>query len=148
MSLGSRIKYFRKLRSLTQKDLGIKLGFSDRTAGVRIAQYETDSKVPRESVINQIAEVLHVSTNALTAPDMDSMDGIYHTLFLLEDLAGFRINKNSKELCINLDDGSNVYSELLAFFSEWHEMAKKYRNGEISREEYDQWRYLYQGGEN
>lgn len=25
----------------------------------------------------------------------------------------------------------------------WEEMAQKYRNGEISREEYDQWRYRY-----
>ena len=25
----------------------------------------------------------------------------------------------------------------------WEEMTHKYRNGEISREEYDQWRYGY-----
>lgn len=25
----------------------------------------------------------------------------------------------------------------------WEKMAQKYRNGEISREEYDQWRYRY-----
>lgn len=143
MSLGSRIKYFRKLRGLTQKELGIKLGFSDRTASVRIAQYESDSKEPRDNVIDQIASILDVSPYALTAPDADSIDGISHTLFLLEDLVGFRIGKNGKKFCIRLNHENELYLELLSFFSVWYDMAEKYRHGEISREEYDQWRYMY-----
>ncbi len=151
MSLGSRIKYFRNLRGMTQNGLGLKMGFSKNTASVRIAQYESDSKEPRENVITQLAEILDVSPKALTAPDTDSIDSICHTLFLLEDLAGFRINKNDKDFYITLSDGSKAYSDLLSFFSAWYDMAARYHSGEITLEEYDQWRYMYpetqRGGE-
>jgi len=32
---------------------------------------------------------------------------------------------------------------LLKRFTAWHKEAEKYRNGEISKEEYDRWRYTY-----
>ena len=34
-------------------------------------------------------------------------------------------------------------AKMTGLLEPWEEMAQKYRNGEISREEYDQWRYRY-----
>ena len=42
MAIGERIRFFRNLRGMTQKYLGIKLGFSERTADIRMAQYEAE----------------------------------------------------------------------------------------------------------
>ena len=35
------------------------------------------------------------------------------------------------------------YIPLLERFTAWQKEAEKYRNGEISKEEYDRWRYTY-----
>ena len=46
-SIGAKIKKIREYRGLTQKILGIRCGFSDATADVRIGQYEKNKKTPR-----------------------------------------------------------------------------------------------------
>ncbi len=56
MSIGSKIRLLRMKKGITQKELGMKLGFTESTAEVRIAQYETDSRIPREDLLNRIAD--------------------------------------------------------------------------------------------
>ena len=85
-----------------------------------------------------------ISTSALTVPDIDSYNGLMHTLFALEDLYGFRIDTLSDEICIRLDKGMGTnYITMLEMFSAWQEQSEKLKNGEITKEEYDQWRYNY-----
>ena len=38
--------------------------------------------------------------------------------------------------------GTN-YITMFEMFSAWKEQAEKYKNGEITKEEYDHWRYNY-----
>ena len=38
--------------------------------------------------------------------------------------------------------GTN-YITMFEMFSAWKEQAEKYKNGEITKEEYDRWRYNY-----
>jgi hypothetical protein len=88
--------------------------------------------------------VFDISTSALTVPDIDSYNGLMHTLFTLEDLYGFRIDKLDDELCIRLDKGMGTnYLTMFDMFSAWQEQAEKLKNGEITKEEYDNWRYNY-----
>ena len=46
MAIGERIHFFRLLRGMTQKYLGTAVGFPERSADVRLAQYETGSRKP------------------------------------------------------------------------------------------------------
>ena len=46
MAIGERIHFFRILRGMTQKYLGMALGFPEKSADVRLAQYETGSRTP------------------------------------------------------------------------------------------------------
>lgn len=39
-SIGQRLKFVRRFRRLTQKELGLLMGYSEKTADVRIVQYE------------------------------------------------------------------------------------------------------------
>ena len=66
---------------MTQKYLGLLLGFPDNSADVRLAQYESEDRTPKADLTAQLAEVLDISPKAITGPDMDSMDGLMHTLF-------------------------------------------------------------------
>ena len=62
-----------------------------------MAQYESGTRTPKADVTNELAKVLEVSPLALTVPDIDSYDGIMHTLFTMEDLYGLRIDTLSDE---------------------------------------------------
>ena len=67
-----------------------------------------------------------------------------HTLFALEDIYGFKIDKLDGEVCIRLDKNRGSMSvSMFEDLSAWQKEAEKYRNGEISKEEYDAWRYNY-----
>ena len=140
MAINERIRFFRKLKGITQKKLGCYVGFSEKTADIRIAQYETEARIPKEDLIKKIATALDVSPNALNVPNIDTNIGVIHTLFALEDLYGFdiAIGKQAFNPLIN----SNATS-ILPLLKKWYEMAEKYRNGEITKEEYDNWRYNF-----
>ena len=144
MAIGERIRFFRNLKGMTQKFLGVKIGFPEKAADVRLAQYETGSRTPKPELTNALANALGVSAMALNIPDIDSEVGLMHTLFALEDIYGFKIDKLNGEVCIKLDkDKGTSYISLLERFTAWQKEAEKYRNGEISKEEYDRWRYTY-----
>ena len=144
MAIGERIRFFRNLRGMTQKYLGQAVGFSEKTADIRMAQYESGSRTPKAELTENLAGALGVSPLALSVPDIDSYLGLMHTLFALEDIYGMKIDKLNDEVCIRLDKNRGTsYISLLERFTAWQKEAEKYRNGEISKEEYDHWRYTY-----
>ncbi|MEA4852871.1 MAG: helix-turn-helix transcriptional regulator [Christensenella sp.] len=144
MAIGERIKFIRNLRGMTQKYLGQAIGFDKRTADVRIAQYESGTRTPKENITKALAEVLNVVPPALEVPNIDSYIGLAHTLFALEDMYGIHIDKREDEVCLTLDkDNRTSYRTLFDFFSAWQKEAEKLKTGGISREEYDAWRYTY-----
>jgi len=148
MAIGERIKFIRNLRGLTQKALGLAIGFDDNTADVRIAQYESGTRSPKEKYTVEIANALNVSPKALDLPDIDSDIGLAHTLFALEDLYGIQIHKLDGEVCLRLDKSrGDTYLGLFELFDLWSKKAENLKNSEITKEEYDQWRYTYPEGD-
>ena len=144
MAIGERIRFIRNLRGMTLKMLGKSVGFDDNTADVRMAQYEKGTRTPKADLTAKIAETLEVAPEALAVPNIENYVGVMHTLFTLEDLYGIRIDKLSDEVCIRLDrDNGTEYLTMLEMFNDWQSHAEKYRSGEISKEEYDNWRYNY-----
>ena len=144
MAIGERIHFFRNLRGMTQKYLGQAVDFLEKTADVRMAQYESGTRTPKADLTKNLANVLDVSPHALDIPDIDSNIGLMHTLFTLEDLRGLRVTEVDGEVCIKLDKSNGkTYQEMSQMLSAWLEQAKKLESGEITKEEYDQWRYRY-----
>ena len=72
MAIGERIHFFRSLRGLTQKHLGTLLGFPEKSADIRVAQYEMGDRTPRSDLTKTLSDVLDVSPLALDVPDIDS----------------------------------------------------------------------------
>ena len=144
MAIGERIRYFRNLRGMTQKWLGMAIGFDEKTADVRMAQYESGTRTPKENYVTDIANALDVSPRALAIPDIESFTGLAHTLFALEDLYGIHIGEIDGEVCLRLDKSRGMtYLSMFDMFSAWKQEAEKLRNGDIIKEEYDAWRYNY-----
>ena len=76
MAIGERIHFFRTLRGMTQKYLGMALGFPEKSADVRLAQYENGSRTPKADLTAALAQILEVSPHALAVPDIDSYVGL------------------------------------------------------------------------
>lgn len=120
------------------------VGFPERSADVRLAQYETGSHKPKAELTAALTQALDVAPQALDIPDIDSQIGLMHTLFALEDIYGLTISETDGEVCLKISkDKGKAAEELLQMLTAWQEQAAKLTTEEISREEYDQWRYNY-----
>lgn len=111
---------------------------------MRLAQYETGSRKPKAELTAALTQALDVAPQALDIPDIDSQIGLIHTLFALEDIYGLTISETDGEVCLKISkDKGKAAEELLQMLTAWQEQAAKLTTEEISREEYDQWRYNY-----
>ena len=144
MAIGKRIRFFRNRKGMTQKQLGEILGFLGKTSDVRMAQYESEARTPKQDLVKEMAHILDVSPRAITVPEIDSYIGLMHTLFTLEDRYGLKICEYDGEIHLRVDvfqgkDAARLHEMLCA----WGEQAAKLQSGEIGKEDYDRWRYYY-----
>lgn len=143
MHVGNRIRFFRRRAGMTQKELGLSVGFLPVSADVRIAQYESGSRKPKEELLAAIAHVLGVTPAALTVPDIDSSAGLMQALFALEDRYGLTIEENAASMDFRLNIPYPGFTPLSLDLSFWAEQHRRLEVGEITQEEYNDWRYNF-----
>lgn len=72
-------------------------------------------------------------------------------MFAVEDLYGLEIGEIDGEVCLRLGKSCGTsYLNLFDLLCAWQHEAEMFRKGEITKEEYDAWRYTYpsiRGGE-
>ena len=91
ITIKQRINKLLNQIGMTQKQLGEQLGFKGKTSDVRMAQYESEARVPKIDLVKQMSQIFDINTHALTVPDIDTHIGLMHTLFALEDLYGLKV---------------------------------------------------------
>lgn len=91
LNIGKRIRHFRIRCGMTQTALGIAAGFSQETADVRIAQYESGTRTPKHNMLCRIADVLGVSVSALDVPTIKSSDELCCLLTALKEECGIEL---------------------------------------------------------
>jgi transcriptional regulator with XRE-family HTH domain len=141
VAIGERIKRIRNLRKLTQKELGLAIGFDENTADVRVAQYESGTRTPKEDMLQKIAEVLDVNYRSIYEPTLYAAEDVMYTLFELDEHYGIQIHDDP------LDDdptenlsvcfGSRLIND---FLYEWRQRKKDLADGVISKAEYMEWK--------
>ena len=143
MAIAERINYFRNKCGMTMKHLGQRLGYAEKSADVRVAQYESGNRKPKEDTIHALAEIFDVAPAALDVPDIDSYIGIMHTLFVLEDQYDLSADLIDGEPVLLFGTDIKKRDFLWNLFTSWAAEAARYRAGEISEEDYNVWRYHY-----
>lgn len=78
--------------NMTQKQLGIAVGFPENTADVRIAQYETNARMPREELLKKIAQVLGVQKEILTVPVLSKAKEFSAAFFWMNEMGESRFH--------------------------------------------------------
>ncbi|MDR2655345.1 MAG: hypothetical protein LBC56_04620 [Oscillospiraceae bacterium] len=62
----------------------------------------------------------------------------------LADLRGLRISEAGGEICLRLDKSrGRTFLEMNEMLTAWRQPPAKTEDGEITKEEYDAWRYKY-----
>src|SRR5699024_5531963 len=85
MTVGDKIKKIRTFRGMTQKELGIAIGLDEKGADNRIAQYETNYRVPKKELLDKMAEVLHVNPYNFCGLPIGCAEDLLRTLFWLDE---------------------------------------------------------------
>lgn len=138
--IGDKIHRIRDFRGMTQKQLGIAVGFDEKSADVRIAQYETGTRTPKQDLVEKIAEVLDVNPLYINNPEILGAEDIMLLLFELDEHYPISIEdcevkdgNTRKGVCF----GSILMTDLL---SEWQRRKKDLADGKISKAEYTEWK--------
>ena len=131
MNISERIRFFRKKKGLSLKQLGLLVGFPKKCADVRIA-------------VGAIAKALNISPLALSIPEIDDPLSLLHLMFALEDTYGEWVEGRNGAVALNFDPYNNKdAARLYVMLCEWRDQYEKMLNGKITKEEYDNWRYNY-----
>lgn len=145
MAVGERIKRVRNFRGITQKELDIAIGFDEKRADIRVAQYESNTGTPKEGLLRKIAEVLEVDFRSLYEPTLYAAEDIMHSLFELDEhYPGTRLYEVTDTTGPDFPEKhisvSFRYRLLDEFLLEWQRRKKLLAAGEITREEYLEWK--------
>lgn len=146
--LGRKIRKYRLLRNMTQKELGELCGLNEST----IRNYELGNRYPDENSLCQIADALHIDRHALADPDPTTVYGALHILFDLEDLYGITpimddgtvklVQKTAQNS--DISDASRLAScQLQEALQLWAHIRKTYDDGNLLDEEYADWKSRY-----
>jgi len=145
MAIGDRIKRVRNFRGLTQRELGAALGYDDNSADVRVAQYESGTRTPKEDTLRKIVEVLDVNYRSLYEPTLYAAEDVMYTLFELDEqynhLGIHDVADTADHLSPEERKAVSFNSHFLdEFLAEWQLRKKDLADGVISKAEYMEWK--------
>lgn len=145
-NLGQKIRFYRQIAGMTQKELGAACGVNEST----IRNYELGNRYPDSDTIFEISNALEISPYVLATPDPISAASSLQYLFSIEktlDLTPTTIDGKvylevSSEIDVN-DATVAPLSNLKRMFSHWATMYEKFINEEIDEETYLLWQAKY-----
>ena len=159
MTIGERIKRIRTFRNMTQAELGEVLGFEPKNQAVRIAQYESNYRVPKDEMVLQIAKILNCNYKALSNYDFDAAEDIIETFFWLEETGNasiinlFLMKPVQKDEDVKLTYNDNEYLSIGSpvaitfeyglvndFLQEWNTKKHELKDKLITVDEYFEWK--------
>lgn len=130
MSVGGKIRAIRILRNMTQKELGLKVGFSVSTADVRIRQYENNKMKPKAQKLKEIADALNVDVSALKAHDIYSDLDLMQVLFELEEQWGLELHRKKGMYIFRFNENHENALNVMQNLNSWYVAKSKILNWE------------------
>ena len=108
---------------------------------------EQITTVDRRTVMGKIGRVSgqsKVSPFALMPLDIDTTNGLMHTLFSLEDRYGWTVAEDKGKINLVLPESNlGLHATLEQALFDWLQQKTKWDSGVITKDEYDEWRYNY-----
>jgi len=118
LSQGSRIKFIRIFRHLTQDNVSDDLGITGENKRRTLTRYEKGDRNPSKSRLQELSNILLVNDNLIKQYEFKSISDILYFLLWLEEMfSKIRIDLGTDDKTINL------------FFDEWNNMRDKNKRG-------------------
>ena len=140
LSQGARLEYVRKLRYMSKDDVADYFELGGERKERTISRYENNSRVPSNERLKELAKLYNVSINAIKEYKYeDPIDTIYMLMWLEEQFPYYELNLDydcTKGIAYNM----NIQKGL----DEWMEMREQRENGEITTDEYIEWKLNYE----
>ena len=145
--LGAKIRKYRNLKGLTQKELGEKCQLNEST----IRNYELGNRYPDEVTLSTIADALGIAQSALADPDPSKVFNAVQILFDLEERYGLtpvevngEVHLTQKPLKEEASPREELdYLQMKQSLRIWNHIKKVYNEGNLLDEEYENWKSLY-----
>ena len=162
MVTGEKIKTIRKYRRMSQAELAVRMGYGDH-AQARIGQFESGYRTPSRETLEKIAGILNCNPLALRDVSGKNGEELMQIFFWLEEeyrglFHVFQMRRFPGERT-NDDPDTEVYyhdndywpahapygfwfgySGLDSFLKEWVFHKKELEDGQITKEEYFEWK--------
>ena len=136
LSQGERLKFVRELRYMPKPYVAEHFQLGGDKPTDSIDKYERNARTPSEGRLKELAELYDVSINAIKQYDfIDPIDVIYYHMWEEELIpySGFVFNIGRLK--------ETFYTEnILNGIAEWEEMRDKREKGEISDQDYIEWK--------
>ena len=140
MITGKRIRIIRSMRDLTQKELGLRTGFTNVNCDIRIGQYESGARTPKRDIKNRLASALQVDPAAISEPCFNSRHDIMHAMFMLDDMYEPIVKQTyNGNIAIVFTPEMHLYEGM----SDWEYLKRLLESGEITRDDYHHLKYTY-----
>ena len=132
LSQGSRIKFIRIFRHLTQDNISEDLGITRENKRRTLTRYEKGNRNPSKTRLKELSKILLVNDNLIKQYEFKSISDILYFLLWLEEMfPKMRIDLGTDNKTIN------------SFFNEWNTMRDKKQKMIINYEEYFEWKINY-----
>lgn len=132
-TIGYKIRSIRIRKGLTQADIAEAAGIGESA----IRNYELSYRNPSKEALNKIANALKVSPDCFKPQEMTTPSELIQTLFRYESL--YMVEPTRTETSF-----IGALSEPLAgAFIDWSFTRSRYMRGEITKEEYEDWKDSY-----
>lgn len=132
---GEKIRHYRKMRNMTQAQLGEKVGLGDGA----IRHYESGIRTPTEEQLEDIAEALDISVSALRSYHVDTASDLLSILVQFEDEYGL-VPSGAGGGSLTIDKKAEGAPKLAQALKNWSAIRKKVASGKMSEAEYEEWK--------
>lgn len=164
MEVGQKIKKIRMFRCMTQRELGIRLGYDRKSADVRIAQYESGARVPKRETLSLMADILQVNILNFIRPHSGTAEDLMQLFFWLDEENRDAVHLFAMEMDREKIDGSShsgialcpdaaggqpivgirfEYGKMGEYLQNWLEKKQQLENQEISEKDYQEWKWKW-----
>ena len=141
MGIGERIKHYRKAKGLTQAQVAKAVGISEAA----IRHYEHNIRTPNSTQLAAIADALEINPAAISDYGIHTERDAIEILFRLEEMAGLKPSETDGKIVL-VAGQQQTHSQISYALISWGEMRDKLDSGEITYEEYDEWKASFGNG--
>lgn len=139
-SQGARFEYLRKLRGYTDENIVKYFGWHGDDPFETFRKWRTNERSPRVNRMEDIAKFFCVSINAVKKYDFNKeVDQVYYHMWEEEQFP-------YSDFVVDIDSYKRTVENerILKGLNKWKEMREKRINGEISDEEYVEWKLHFE----